>query len=368
MFNENQFESSEFYHRRYGTFVTKLIWPIVIGLVILVLFMCFTSKQIVVKSIGTVVPAKPLAIIQSSSNNPVVKNNLKEGNQVHKGDLLVQFENSGIKNDESIVNSKQSKNYNKLVALDTFQQSVLLNQNLFYEQDNYGYANQYQDYIAQMNELTNDTNQTNSDIQSSAVKNTKKNNDLFRSNQSLSNRQLSLQSKILADVNNQISTLEDSDTELKGQASTIDEQRANQQVVAQNDGILHLMTKNVTPKYFQSGTEIAEIYPILDKTTKLNITFNIPTNQMNGIKTGQHIRFKANQDGPKPLLLTGKVTNIDTAATTDKNSSTYQVTAHLNIKKQDYTQIKYGLTGNVSVITGKKTWVNYIKDLVFKSA
>lgn len=368
MFNENQFESSEFYNKRYGTFATKLIWPIIIGLIILILFMCFTTKQIVVKSIGSVIPAKPLAIVQSSSNNPVVKNNLKEGKQVKKGDLLVQFENSNIKSDESVVNSKQSKNYNKLVALNTFKQSVLSNKNLFYGQEDYGYANQYQDYIAQMNDLITDTNQTNSDIQSSDTKSTKKNNDLIRSNQSLSNKQLSLQSKTLADINNQISNLEDNDTELKGQATNIDEQRTNQQLESPNDGVLHLMTKNVTPKYFQSGTEIAEIYPKLDQSTKLNVIFNVPTNQMNGIKIEQKIRFKANQEGPKPLLLAGKITNIDTAATEDKNRSAYQVTATLNTQKQDYKQLKYGLTGNVSVITGQKTWLNYIKDLLFKDA
>ncbi len=368
MFNEDQFESSEFYNRRYGTFVTKLIWPIVIGLIILGLFMFFTTKEIVVKSVGAIVPAKPLAVIQSSSNNPVVKNNLKEGKSVKQGDLLIQFDNTTVKSDETVTNSKQSKNYNKLVALNTFKQSVLSNQNLFYGQEDYGYANQYQDYLAQMNELTNNTNQTNADIQSSDVKNTKTNNDIIRSNQSLSNKQLSLKSQTLADINNQMSALEDSDIELKGQATNIDEQRVNQQVQAPNDGILHLVTKNVTPKYFQAGTEIAEIYPDLTQATKLNVTFNIPTNQMNGIKKNQKIRFKANQDGPKPLLLTGTVTNIDTAATTDKDSSIYQVTAKLKINKQDYKQINYGLTGNVSVITGEKTWFNYIKDLIFKSA
>lgn len=59
---------------------------------------------------------------------------------------------------------------------------------------------------------------------------------------------------------------------------------------------------------------------------------------------------------------------IDSAATKTKEGNVYQITAMLNPKIQDYEQIKYGLSGNVSVIKGKKTWVNYIKDMIFKSA
>ncbi|MBM7616933.1 multidrug efflux pump subunit AcrA (membrane-fusion protein) [Weissella uvarum] len=368
MLDNNQFESSEFYNRRYGTFTTKLIWPIVVGLILLVLFMCFTKKEIVVKSVGSIEPAKTLAVIQSPSNNPITKNNLKEGKQVQKGDVLVEFDNRDTKNDETVNNAKINKTDAKLASLNTFKQSVQTNQDLFNGNDDYGYADQFHDYQAQLADLQNSSAQNNADISSSDNNTRTKNNNLYRANQSLNNKENSLKAKTLADINNEISNLQDNKVELTGQSKNIDTDMLNQELLSPTTGTLHVPNNKTETKYLQSGSEIAEIYPNLNSHTKLTATFYIPTNKMNGIKTGQKIRFKANQDGPKPLLITGKIIKIDSAETNTKDGSAYQVTATLNPKKTDYKQIHYGLSGNLSVITGKKTWFNYVKDLIFQSA
>lgn len=57
------------------------------------------------RDVGSIEPKKPLAIIQSSSNNPVKINNLHENKPVTKGDLLVQYDNSDIKNNTQQNNS-----------------------------------------------------------------------------------------------------------------------------------------------------------------------------------------------------------------------------------------------------------------------
>lgn len=368
MLNDNQFESSEFYNRRYGTFTTKLIWPVIMGIILLTLFMCFTKKEIVVKSVGTIDPAKTLAIIQSPSNNAVTKNNLKEGKPVQKGDVLVEFDKRDTKNDETVNNSKINKTESKLEGLNTFKQSIQTNQDLFNGNDNYGYADQFHDYQAQLADLQNSSAQTNADISAGDEKTHKKDNDLLRANQSLNNKESSLKAKTLADINNEISNLQDTNLELNGQSKNIDTDLLNQELVAPNNGILHVPNNKIQTKYLQSGSKIAEIYPNLNFNTKLTATFYIPTDKMNSLKPGQSIRFKANQNGPKPLLLTGKIKKIDSAESTTKEGSAYQITASLKPKKADYKQIHYGLTGNISIITGKKTWVNYIKDMIFKSA
>ncbi|MBM7618149.1 multidrug efflux pump subunit AcrA (membrane-fusion protein) [Weissella uvarum] len=368
MLDDNQFESSEFYNRRYGTFTTKLIWPIVIGLILLILFMCFTKKEIVVKSVGSIEPEKTLAVIQSPSNNPVTKNNLKEGKHVQKGDTLVEFDKRDPKNAETVNNAKLNKTTAKLAALNTFKQSVQTNQNLFNGNDNYGYADQFDDYQAQLADLQNSSAQEHADISAGNENTQKKNNDLYRANQSLTNKESSLKAKTLADINNEISNLQDTNIELNGQSKNIDTDMLNQEILAPTNGVLHVPNNKTQTKYLQSGSEIAEIYPNLTANTKLTANFYVPTDKMNGIKTGQKIRFKANQDGPKPLLLKGQITKIDSAETTTKEGSAYQVTAMLNPKKTDYKQVHYGLSGNISVITGKKTWLNYVKDLLFTSA
>ncbi|WP_419155115.1 HlyD family efflux transporter periplasmic adaptor subunit [Weissella minor] len=74
---------------------------------------------------------------------------------------------------------------------------------------------------------------------------------------------------------------------------------------APKDGILHVENSNVKTKYLTSGSELAQIYPKLSNDTPLIATFYIQTDKLNGIKIGQKIRFRANQQGPNTLLLKG---------------------------------------------------------------
>ncbi|KRN78113.1 HlyD family efflux transporter periplasmic adaptor subunit [Weissella minor] len=365
MIDNNLLESSEFYNKRYGTFATKLIWPIVIGLILIVIFMCLTKKEIVVKAVGSIEPKKPLAIIQSSSNNPVKINNLHENKSVTKGDLLIQYDNSDIKSNQDLVAHKYKKNYAKTQALEIYKQSIITGQNLFNGTDDYGYADQYNDYLAQLADINTSTQQNNSDIRSSDNTQAKKNGDITRSNQSNTEKQKSLQAKTLADINQQLSDLSDQNDQLDAEQNNNDTQNQSQSIEAPKDGILHVENNNVKTKYLTSGSELAQIYPKLSIDTPLSATFYIPTDKLNGIQNGQKIRFRANQQGPKPLLLTGKIHQIDSAPTSTKQGDAYKVTANLKPTKKQYTKIRYGLTGNISVITGQKTWLNYVKDLLF---
>lgn len=368
MSNKNQFESSEFYNRRYGNFLTYLVWPIIFGIIILITFMCFTHKEIVIKVVGVISPEKSLAIIQSPSNNAIKKNNLIEGKTVKKGDLLVQFEDENIKMDKAVNSSKKDQNNEKLNALDIYKQSVSSNQNLFFNNDSYGYSNQFQAYQAQLAELNDTTEQNNADIQNSDEKSARKKSDILRSNKQNRDKIESLKFKTLANINEQISELQYSNIKMDGQIKNIDNEISSQDIVAPSDGLIHVKSNQINTKYLQRGSEIAQIYPKLTKDTRLVAIFYVSTNQVTGLRVNQPIRFRNNQTSIKPLLIKGKVMKIDSAATNTKKGNAYKITATLNPKIQDYEQLRYGLSGNVSIITGKKTWINYLKDKIFKSA
>lgn len=368
MFNDNQFESSEFYNKRYGTFFTKLIWPLVFMIILTGIFICFTKKEIVVKSTGVIEPEQPLSIIKSTSNNPVKINNLKEGKKVQNGTTLVQFDSQDTSNEQTTNDDKLHTNNSKIQALNTFKQSILTNKDLFYENDQYGFANEFHDYQTQISNINIESEQTNADIQASADTKNKKNADINRSNQNTSNKKQSLKNKELSSINQQISNLEENNIVLSGKAKSISTDASNQRILAPNTGILHVPNDQIKSRYLQNGSKIAEIYPNLNSKTNLIVAFYIPTNKLNGLKKNQSIRFKTNQDGPKPILIKGTVVKIDSAETQSKNGSVYKVIAQIFPTNKVKSNLHYGLNGNVSVITGKKTWFNYIKDKLFKSA
>jgi len=89
--NPKLFQSAEFYHRRYHNFATLLVLPMTIFLIFLILFSLIGRKEITVTSVGSLRPTKIIDVVQSTSNNTVIDNQLLENKVVKKGNLLVKY-------------------------------------------------------------------------------------------------------------------------------------------------------------------------------------------------------------------------------------------------------------------------------------
>jgi competence factor transport accessory protein ComB len=153
---------------------------------------------------------------------------------------------------------------------------------------------------------------------------------------------------------------------LNAQVKVNDSDVADNILQADQPGILHVLNGNTRPKFLSKGSEVAEIYPDLMVNPALGVEFMVPADKISGIKTGEAIRFKVSKSISKPVILNGKITNIDTTATVTKQGNFFKVTANVSLSSEEYKQIKYGSVGETTVITGKKTWVEYIKDQIFK--
>ena len=82
--NPKLFQSAEFYHRRYHNFATLLVLPMTIFLIFLILFSLIGRKEITVTSVGSLRPTKIIDVVQSTSNNTVIDNQLLENKVVQK--------------------------------------------------------------------------------------------------------------------------------------------------------------------------------------------------------------------------------------------------------------------------------------------
>ncbi|MDQ8807300.1 hypothetical protein [Streptococcus ruminantium] len=75
-------ESGEFYHRRYHNAASRVILPSFALLVFLMMFAFFAKKELTVVTRATIEPLYVLSKIQSTSNNPIKMNYLKENQEV----------------------------------------------------------------------------------------------------------------------------------------------------------------------------------------------------------------------------------------------------------------------------------------------
>ncbi|MEE0949793.1 MAG: bacteriocin secretion accessory protein, partial [Streptococcus equinus] len=138
--NPKLFQSAEFYHRRYHNFATLLVLPMTIFLIFLILFSLMGRKEITVTSIGSLRPTKIIDVVQSTSNNTVIDNQLLENKVVKKGDLLVKYSDKMEDNQLKAIQTQIERDERKQNDLNTLKESLNQGKNLFTGEDEFGCA------------------------------------------------------------------------------------------------------------------------------------------------------------------------------------------------------------------------------------
>ncbi|GIC69430.1 hypothetical protein [Fructobacillus tropaeoli] len=257
MINHNQLESAEFYQRRYGTFTTKLIWPIVMAIILIFVFLCFTKKEITVKSIGQIIPQTTLTTIQSANNSAIIENDLKENKVVHQGDTLIVFNDKDTSINQNNNQQKINRTNSRLQALNTYKQSVEQGKNLFTTNDEYGYSDQYTDYQSQLDDINLSNQENIDDVNQSDTEQKNKDKKISQSNQSANQKKQSLKSKTLTSINQEIQNLNDSQIDLKSNQESLTNTANHAMIKSPTDGVIHLRDATEKSQYLPSGTHLS---------------------------------------------------------------------------------------------------------------
>lgn len=120
MFDKKLLESSELYDKRYRNFSTLIILPLFILLVGGVIFTFFAHKELTVISTGSIEPTKIVAKIQSTNANPIIENNLKEGEAVKENSLLLKYNGTSEQTQLIELLNQKKQVLNKKYSLSSF--------------------------------------------------------------------------------------------------------------------------------------------------------------------------------------------------------------------------------------------------------
>ena len=150
--NPNLFKSTEFYKRRYQNFSTVLIIPILGLFVFLVSFVMIAKIEITVKSVGEITPTTVISVIQSTSDNTVLTNNLKDNLLVKKGELLVEYSSALDETQKTNLENQISVYQNQLKGLEVLKESLNQGTNLFTD-DSFGYSSRMNQYLQKVETL-----------------------------------------------------------------------------------------------------------------------------------------------------------------------------------------------------------------------
>ena len=176
----------------------------------------------------------------------------------------------------------------------------------------------------------------------------------------------SLKSQQLAKVGQELTLLDQKILEAESgkniQGNLLDKGK----ITATEDGVLHLNPEHSRSTIIPEGTILAHLFPQLARERKAKLTAYISSKEVAGLKHGNEVRFTTVTDANKQLVLTSKITNIDTSATQTEKGNFFKLEAETDLNAEQAEKLRYGLEGRLTMITGRKSFLRYYLDRFLK--
>ena len=173
-----------------------------------------------------------------------------------------------------------------------------------------------------------------------------------------------LRTQFLQSASQQLTTVETQITELTAQLGQANVNFEHNTIKAPGTGIIHLNNEFDGKTLIPNGSEIAQIYPNIQETKEVLITYYVTSEYVPLLKEEQVARLKLEKIGNQSITIIGKIHSIDRTATKTEQGNLFKVTALAQLTDKDSNIIQYGLQGQVTSIIDKKTYFDYYKDKI----
>ena len=162
-----------------------------------------------------------------------------------------------------------------------------------------------------------------------------------------------LRTQFLQSASQQLTTVETQITELTAQLGQANVNFEHNTIKSPGTGIIHLNSEFDGKTLIPNGSEIAQIYPNIQETKEVLITYYV---------TSEYVPLlKLEKIGNQSITIIGKINSIDRTATKTEQGNLFKVTALAQLPDKDSNIIQYGLQGQVTSIIAKKLTLITIK-------
>lgn len=167
----------------------------------------------------------------------------------------------------------------------------------------------------------------------------------------------------LSQVKTSLSELNKQQEEVKEGKKVLENTKETFVIKAPKDGVIHLKEDiDMTATQLPKGTTMATLF--VSDSNKLEIESMIPANEINKVKVGETFKLELNQKGVSKEVYKGKISEISQTSTATEQGTVYVVKGILD---KNIKNVKYGEMGRLSIIVGKKSYMNYLKDILFST-
>lgn len=127
---------------------------------------------------------------------------------------------------------------------------------------------------------------------------------------------------------------------------------SNKKITLKKQSIVHISNKDETI-----------LFPDINDEKSLEVISYVSGQNIASLKKNQKIRFELSNQDTGTTVITGKIQSISVYPEESKNQSEYEVISTIKPTKKEKNSLRYGMQGQISVITGKETYFNYLKTL-----
>ena len=414
----SEYINREFFYKRNVGGVPYLIISILLFIISIVSVALIIKREVIIEEYAEVSVGDKSQLVQSVSPLSIERNYLQEGKIVHKGDILVEYNNEELTTKMNAINDEISNIEGKLKELNLFYNSVEEGVSKFDSEGRWGYSAQFEDYLLQVSYNINVENKNNKAvIQQNSVnsqktsylqdKISKIDEELLIKNEEINKLENEEKKAILL---KQVRELEDLKKEMQinqnelyehelTEMSAIENKKLKQQVIVQIlkeikdneqnllqlknqltelkalekknyikadiDGVVHLKSEINKLGIIPVGEIIAEIVPDIKKLNEISIVTYISPESASSIEVGQEAIFKNIRNKAKDFEIIGKVETVDYIVTEINGQKFLRVELKASMKENQNDNIRYGLAGKVKFIVDRKSYFEYYYDLLF---
>lgn len=414
----SKYINREFFYKRNVGGISYLIISIFLFIISIVSVALIIKREVIIEEYAEVSVADKSQLVQSVSPLSIERNYLQEGKIVHKGDILVEYNNEELTTKMNAINDEISNIEGKLKELNLFYNSVEEGVSKFESEGQWGYSAQFEDYLLQVSYNINVENKNNKEvIQQNSVnsqktsylqdKISKIDEELLIKNEEINKLENEEKKAILL---KQVRELEDLKKEMQinqnelyehelTEMSAIENKKLKQQVIVQIlkeikdneqnlmqlknqltelkalekknyikadiDGVVHLKSEINKLGIIPVGEIIAEIVPDIKKLNEISIVTYISPESASSIEVGQEAIFKNIRNKAKDFEIIGKVETVDYIVTEINGQKFLRVELKASMKENQNDNIRYGLAGKVKFIVDRKSYFEYYYDLIF---
>lgn len=183
---------------------------------------------------------------------------------------------------------------------------------------------------------------------------------------SLGSKIETLRTQFLQTTAQQKTTIENQITDLKAKLEQASVQLEHNIIKAPEAGVVHLNPEFEGKDLIPSGNEIAQIFPNIQETKEVYISYYVTSEYVSLLKEKQAVRLNLEKIGNQPITILGKVHTIDKTSTKTEKENLFKITALAKVPEKDAAIIQYGLQGRVTSVIAKKSFFDYYKDKLLK--